>query len=202
LVVCAAASTGVFAEEKKGQEKPAAPAKQEMKMQTADLIVLIKSTIMALQHANQTGNYSVLRDMGSPIFRERFDQAALTAVFSNLRSRGVNLVPVLFLAPNLSKQPEMLAGNELQLVGNFATQPLQIQYDMRFLFLDGVWRLNALSVDAVPVQQPVASAAPQVQNAAPQVQSAAAAAPGGQAAKPSNASAGSKGKKVAQPASQ
>jgi hypothetical protein len=73
---------------------------------------------------------------------------------------------------------------------------MQIQYDMRFLFLDGVWRLNALSVDAVPVQQPVASAMPPAQNATPQT------APATQAAKPSNAMGNSKGKKSAQPASQ
>jgi len=121
-------------------------------METVQLVTLIKSTIMAVQHANQTGNYSVLRDLGSPVFRERFDQARLTAVFANLRSRGVNLSPVLFLAPNLTKQPEMTEGNELHVVGDFPTQPLQIQYEMLFLELDGVWRLNGLAVDAVPVQ--------------------------------------------------
>ncbi len=154
------ASASAFAEEKKGPEKPAAPAKQEMQIQTAALVALIKSTILAVQQANQTGNYSVLRDMGSPIFRERFDQAALTAAFANLRSRGVNLTPVLFLDTTLAKQPEMTGGNELHLVGIFPSQPLQIQYDMRFMLLDNQWRINALAVDAVPVQQPQASAAP------------------------------------------
>jgi hypothetical protein len=121
-------------------------------METVQLVTLIKSTIMALQHANQTGNYSVLRDLGSPVFRERYDQARLTAIFSNLRSRGINLSPILFLAPNLTKQPEMTEGNELHVIGNFPTQPLQIQYEILFLQLDGVWRLNGLAVDAVPVQ--------------------------------------------------
>ena len=60
--------------------------------------------------------------------------------------------PVLFLAPNLTKQPEMTEGNELHLVGDFPTQPLQIQYEMLFVELDGVWRLNGLAVDAVPAQ--------------------------------------------------
>ena len=140
--------------ETKPAAKPAAQpqAKQELKMETVQLVALIKSTIMALQHANQTGNYSVLRDLGTPVFRERFDQAQLTAIFSSLRSRGVNLTPVLFLAPNLTKQPEMTQGNELHLVGNFPTQPLQIQYEMLFLEIDGVWRLNGFSVDAIPQQ--------------------------------------------------
>jgi ribosomal protein L12E/L44/L45/RPP1/RPP2 len=154
------ASCAALAETKPAPAKPAAQApqaKQELKMETVQLAALIKSTIMALQHANQTGNYSVLRDLGTPVFRERFDQAQLTAIFSNLRSRSVNLSPVLFLAPNLTKQPEMTEGNQLRIVGDFPTQPLQIQYEMLFLQIDGVWRIDGLAVDAVP-QQAMAAA--------------------------------------------
>jgi hypothetical protein len=149
------ASCAALAETKPAPGKPAAQApqaKQELKMETVQLAALIKSTIMALQHANQTGNYSVLRDLGTPVFRERFDQAQLTAIFSNLRSRSVNLSPVLFLAPNLIKQPELTEGNQLRIVGDFPTQPLKIQYEMLFLQIDGVWRIDGLAVDAVPQQ--------------------------------------------------
>jgi hypothetical protein len=149
------ASCAALAETKPAPAKPAAQApqaKQELKMETVQLVTLIKSTIMALQHANQTGNYSVLRDLGTPVFRERFDQAQLAAIFSNLRSRGVNLSPVIFLAPNLTKQPELTEGNQLRIVGDFPTQPLKIQYEMLFLQIDGVWRIDGLAVDAVPQQ--------------------------------------------------
>jgi hypothetical protein len=149
------ASCAALAETKPAPAKPAAQApqaKQELKMETVQLAALIKSTIMALQHANQTGNYSVLRDLGTPVFRERFDLAQLTAIFSNLRSRSVNLSPVLFLAPNLTKQPELTEGNQLRIVGDFPTQPLKIQYEMLFLQIDGVWRIDGLAVDAVPQQ--------------------------------------------------
>ena len=155
------ASCAALAETKPAPAKPAAQApqaKQELKMETVQLAALIKSTIMALQHANQTGNYSVLRDLGTPVFRERFDLAQLTAIFSNLRSRSVNLSPVLFLAPNLTKQPELTEGNQLRIVGDFPTQPLKIQYEMLFLQIDGVWRIDGLAVDAVPQQAAVAPA--------------------------------------------
>jgi len=155
------ASCAALAETKPAPAKPAAQApqaKQELKMETVQLAALIKSTIMALQHANQTGNYSVLRDLGTPVFRERFDLAQLTAIFSNLRSRSVNLSPVLFLAPNLTKQPELTEGNQLRIVGDFPTQPLKIQYEMLFLQIDGVWRIDGLAVDAVPQSTAPASA--------------------------------------------
>ena len=167
FTVFAFASCAAFAETKPAPAKPAAQApqaKQELKMETVQLAALIKSTIMALQHANQTGNYSVLRDLGTPVFRERFDLAQLTAIFSNLRSRSVNLSPVLFLAPNLTKQPELTEGNQLRIVGDFPTQPLKIQYEMLFLQIDGVWRIDGLAIDAVPQQStaaaPAASAPP------------------------------------------
>ena len=153
------ASCAALAETKPAPAKAAAQApqaKQELKMETVQLAALIKSTIMALQHANQTGNYSVLRDLGTPVFRERFDQAQLTAIFSNLRSRSVNLSPVLFLAPNLTKQPELTEGNQLRIVGDFPTQPLK----MLFLQIDGVWRIDGLAVDAIPQQAAAPASAP------------------------------------------
>jgi hypothetical protein len=163
LCIFLTASGAALAQSKAAEPaKPAAaapPAQQQIQIEATQLIALIKSTIMALQQANQTGNYSVLRDMGTPLFRERFDQAKLTAIFSNLRQRNVNLTPVLFLQPNLTKQPEMTGGNSLHLVGDFPTQPLKIQYELLFLQIEGVWRIDGMAVDAVPVQPPAAASA-------------------------------------------
>ncbi len=162
-------SSGAFAQVKtaQAQAKPApAPQQQQgqqMQIETVQLVAMIKSTIMALQLANQTGNYSVLRDLGTPVFREKFDQAALTRIFANMRQRGVNLTPVLFLPPNLSKQPELTGGNVLHLNGNFATQPAQIVFDMQFMQIDNAWRIEGLAVDAVAPAQAQAAAQPQQQ---------------------------------------
>jgi hypothetical protein len=156
------------------QNQPAAPgnpatqpAQQGMQIETVRLVALIKSSIMALQHANQTGNYSVLHDMGTPLFRERFDQAKLTAVFANLRKRNINLSAVLFVPPNLTKPPEMKDGNILHIVGDFPTQPLKIQYELMLLQIDGVWRIDGMAVDAVPVQTALATAPEPKQDSAP-----------------------------------
>ncbi len=154
-------------------DKPAAEAtqqKQQVQVDPVALALLIKSTIMALQHANQTGNYSVLRDLGTPVFRERFDQARLTAIFSNLRSRGVNLTPIMVMTPNLTKPLELTPGNELHIVGNFPTQPLQVQYELLMLQVDGVWRIEGISVDAVPTQAVADASNAQQAAAAPPAQ--------------------------------
>ena len=139
--------------EAKTEQKPAG-----MQMSVVTLTVIVKDTIIALHHANLTGNYSVLRDMGSPIFRETFDQTALAAVFANLRARKIDLSPAYFLSPNLTKSPELSKENELKVTGFFPTQPLQIQFELRFMQLDGRWRLAGIGVDAVPLPGPQASA--------------------------------------------
>ena len=128
-------------------------------MSAVTLTVIIKDAIIALNHANMTGNYSVLRDMGTPVFRESFDQTALAAAFANLRVRKIDLSPAYFLSPNLTKKPELNKDNELVLVGFFPTQPLQIQFELRFMQLDGRWRVAGIGVDAVPPSASQASAA-------------------------------------------
>ncbi|MGA7327399.1 MAG: hypothetical protein WBX25_23645 [Rhodomicrobium sp.] len=156
-----ASTSSPFAQPDKLASKPGdAPQqpKQPITISGAELAMLIKSTIMALQNANQTGNYSVLRDLGTPVFRERFDQAMLTAAFANLRVRHVNLTPILLLQPNLTKGPELTPRNQLHITGYFQTQPLQVKYEMLLLQIDGVWRIDGLAVDAVPGQAQTALA--------------------------------------------
>ena len=145
------------------QAKPAAaaaaPKPAGMQMSVLVLTVIIKDTIIALHHANMTGNYSVLRDMGTPVFRENFDQTALAGAFANLRARKIALSPAYYLSPNLTKAPELNKDSELVLVGFFPTQPMQIQFELRFMQLDGKWRLSGIGVDALPPPGPQASAA-------------------------------------------
>jgi hypothetical protein len=151
------------------QGKPAkghaAPVTPQRVINAGELAMLIKSTIMALQHANQTGNYSVMRDLGTPVFRERFDQTRLAVIFSNLRSKGVSLSPVTMLPANLTRPPEFTQESQLHLVGNFQAPPLRIQFEMFFFEIDGIWRLDGLAVDAVPLH--AAAIAPFVTTAEP-----------------------------------
>ena len=134
----------------------------------ASRYIRYQGTITALQQANQTGNVSVLRDLGTPVFRERFDQTALSMAFANLRARQVNLSSALVIAPNLSKNPGLDKNGDLVLVGDFLTQPLRIHFELAYLQLDGIWRLSGIAVDALPpANAGQASAAPETPRAAP-----------------------------------
>jgi hypothetical protein len=140
-------SETAYAEDKKN----AAPASEQITISLAALAELVKGAVIALHQANMTGNYSVLRDLGTPMFRERFDQTSLAITFKGLRSRKINLAATLLLSPNLTKQPQYTQ-DQLILTGDFPTQPLKVQFMLAFMQLDGVWRLNNIAVDAVEVQ--------------------------------------------------
>jgi hypothetical protein len=116
------------------------------------MAILVKSTIMAIQQANQTGNYSVLRDLGTPAFRDRFDQARLTAIFARLRNSQVDLSAILMMPPKLSKEPQLTPSNELRLLGEFSTQALQIRYALAFVWTGDRWRLEGLAIDTLTVR--------------------------------------------------
>lgn len=151
-------------------EPPAAPQVQlpatpqasvsQPKIDDGALAILIKSAIIAVQHANATGNYSVLRDLGTPGFRERYDQAKLTAVFANFRARGIDLSPALMLLPNLTKPVEITPQGQLRVEGNFPTRPLQIQFAFLLQQQGGAWRLDGVAVDAIPAGEGQVSAVP------------------------------------------
>ena len=146
-----------------GEALPPEKKQGEMQISAVAATLMIKGAILALHQANMTGNYSVLRDLGTPVFREAFDQTALAAHFQNLRTRKIALDVALLLSPNLTKKPEFTQNHELIFVGEFPTSPQRIQFNLAFMQIDGNWRLAGIGVDAV-TPQAVAAAAPGASN--------------------------------------
>ena len=115
------------------------------------LNLLIRSTIIALNQANKTGNYSVLRDLGSPSFQSANSAARLAEIFSAQRHANLDLAPVLFFTPTLVRAPAIDADGMLRLTGFFPTQPQQVNFDLAFEFIQGEWRHFGVSVETQPV---------------------------------------------------
>jgi hypothetical protein len=61
--------------------------------------ILIRSTLIALDHANRTGNYTVLRDLGAPGFQTANTAARLSEIFANLRAQNADLSGVAVIEP-------------------------------------------------------------------------------------------------------
>jgi hypothetical protein len=61
--------------------EPALPAIEQV-------LYLIRSTLLALNDANRSGNYSVLRDLAAPDFQAHNTSADLAQIFADLRRRN------------------------------------------------------------------------------------------------------------------
>lgn len=140
----------------RGQTAKTAPPRQAIP-DPVRMNILIRDAIIALNHANRTGNYTVLRDLGTPAFQQLNDSARLGMAFAGLRAKDSDFSPVFFINPVLVQQPSLDSQGVLRLLGYFPTQPQRIVFDVSFQQAGGRWRLTGLIADIQPA--PAATAA-------------------------------------------
>lgn len=107
---------------------------------------LIWSTMAAVDHANTSGNYSVLRDISSPSFQINNDPARLTQIFASLRESRLDLGNTLLLAPTYLEAPSILPGDILHLHGYFGLRPTAIEFQLEYQWVQGAWKLFGVGI--------------------------------------------------------
>jgi hypothetical protein len=129
---------------------PAAPAQ----VGVPDPVVINKlvwSAMAALDQANQTGNYSVLRDLGAPSFQANNSAATLGGIFQAVRNQQIDLGYALVVSPTLEFPPAIIQGGLLRVRGVFPLRPTAIRFDLLFQNISGQWRIFGIAVaPAVP----------------------------------------------------
>ena len=142
------------------QNKPAPPsqraqaAPQPAQIDRNGVLILIRTTLLALHQANETGNYTVLRDLGSPAFQQANSAARLSEIFANLRAQNLDLSGVAVLDPQLTLLPQIEANGMMRMSGFFPSVPTQVNFDLLYAPVDGKWRPFGISVrlaSATPV---------------------------------------------------
>ena len=124
------------------------------------IVGLVRTALLTLNDALQTGNFTVLRDVGAPGFREPNSAARLSQIFSNLASQGVDLSGAATTTPELAETPAIdPKTNMLHIKGRFPDQPLQINFELLFQPVAGRWRLFGISVNPTVPAAPAATAA-------------------------------------------
>ena len=118
------------------------------------ILRLVWSSIAARVHANQTGNYSVLRDLGAPSFQANNTSATLGGIFQALRNQQVDLSYALVVTPNYEFPPAIVQGGLLRVRGIFPLRPAAIAFDLLFQNVTGQWRLFGVAVAPIAAQQP------------------------------------------------
>lgn len=156
-----------------GQVSPAAmaatpalptPPPRIVEMDKNSGLILIRSALIALQQANQTGNYSVLYAMSAPGFQKNNSPERLSQIFAKLRAKNFDLSGVLVLDPQLTILPELYSNGTMRMAGFFPSVPMQVYFELQFAPVDGRWRIVAISVDvgsstlAAPTPNPALAA--------------------------------------------
>lgn len=125
------------------------------------IVVLIRTAVLTLNDAVQTGNFTVLRDIAAPGFREANTAARLSQVFSNLAGLDLDLSGIATMAPQLAETPVIdPKTNMLRVKGWFPAQPMQINFGLLFQPIAGKWRLFGLSVNPTMPKPAAAATSP------------------------------------------
>jgi hypothetical protein len=114
------------------------------------MLMMVRSTLLAVDQAIRTGNYTVLRDLAAPVFQQQNTAARLGAVFAQLAARSPFLARVAVLVPQYTQGPALDAKGFLHVVGLFPTQPSQIQFNLVYQLTNGQWRYVSVGVGLNP----------------------------------------------------
>jgi hypothetical protein len=144
------------------QEEPIQPGPRLPMPNDDTLLLLINSSLIALNQANATGNYTVLRDIAAPGFQKANSPERLAQLFANLRSRNLDLTPVLLFQPKLYQRPQMSDRGMIRITGFFPTSPERVNFDLIFQPIQGKWRLYGIAANTqkAPPPQAAQQAAP------------------------------------------
>jgi hypothetical protein len=144
------------------KEQPQAP--KPAQIDRNGVLILIRSALLALDQANKTGNYTVLRDLGSSDFQAN-SAARLAEIFAQQRKDNVDLSGVAVIDPQLTLLPQIEGNGLMRMAGFFPSVPTQVNFELLYAPVDGRWRLFGLSVSfgqaAPAAPQPPAAATPQ-----------------------------------------
>lgn len=107
---------------------------------------LVWTTLIAIHHANVTGNYSVLRDLSAPSFQERNNPADLAGIFSSVRKADLGLGRAVLYAPEYRSPPEIRDDGRLVINGLIPMRPEGILFTIFFQPVRGEWRFSSIQI--------------------------------------------------------
>lgn len=123
------------------------PDADEINRRNAIIVAtLVRTTLVALHQANTTGNYTVLRDLAAPSFRDRNSAADLGRVFTDLRESRIDLAATAVFDPELTVAPGLDENGMLRIAGILPTLPEAVAFELIFENVNGAWRLFGISL--------------------------------------------------------
>jgi hypothetical protein len=111
------------------------------------LEALVKSSLLSLNDANVTGNYSVLHAKLSKPFRDQFSAERLKETFREFADKHVDYDIIAAYKPVYGKLPVVDDDGKLLVEGYFPTEPKRLNFKLDFIPSDGEWKLIRVKVD-------------------------------------------------------
>ncbi len=160
----ASAQTAPPAEAQQPAQAPpqptAAPQIQIGPIDRPGAFLLMRNALIALDQANKTNEYSVLRATASAAFQAN-STGKLSEIFAAQRREGLNLAYAAILEPKWTVEPQIEASGMIHMAGVFDVKPVPVVFDLLFTQQNGQWLLFGISVGLVqPAPQAAAPAAP------------------------------------------
>jgi len=124
------------------------PAGADDKIPSAmDQEVLIKVSLLTLNDANVTGNYSVLHAKLSKPFREQFSADKLKQSFKDFANKKIDWEAVAAMSPIPTKESQIDERGALVLRGYFDAGSKHVVYALDFIPSEGEWKPIKLNVN-------------------------------------------------------
>lgn len=131
-----------------------AAANAENKVPTAmEQEVLIKASLLTLNDANLTGNYTILHAKLSKPFREQFSADRLKQSFKDFADKKADWEAVVAMSPIATKGAHIDERGALILRGYFASGSTHVIYEFDFVPSEGEWKASNLTVRLKPAAE-------------------------------------------------
>ncbi len=137
----------VAAQAASGQVPVGQTSTSQAAMAAAEVVAMTRSALVALDQANKTGNYTVLRDLGSTTFHAN-NAARLSEVFADLRRQDIDLSATLVQPLSFAAPPTIDAKGLLRVVGSAPLGGRVLYFQIAWAREGSVWRLYGIVVTA------------------------------------------------------
>ena len=104
--------------------------------------ILIKTTILTVNDANVTGNYTVLYSRLSTVWQKQTSPEKLAELFKNIRAKHEEYWRAA-VSPVSSKTAEIMPNGLLRLTGELSGL---MSYDFKYIIQDGDWAIVGIGV--------------------------------------------------------
>lgn len=115
-----------------------------------DQEILIKTSLLTLNDAIISGNYTVLHAKLAKPFREQFDPNRLKQAFKSFADQKIDMAAIAARQPIAAGDAQIDNRGALLLRGRFDAGRSRVVYALDFLPSEGAWKPVSLQVDVKP----------------------------------------------------